>query len=89
MSHRHVGLFPASFEFLKTQLLDHKLHAGLRAILSIAQGVEHSNHGFHARDEFIHWSELSKNLRKPRSGTETAACNHPKADGSIRALGSE
>ena len=65
MSHRHVSLFPATFELLEAQLIDHKLHPGLHAIFSIAQGVEHPNHGFHARDEFIHRRELPKHLREP------------------------
>src|SRR5437868_15071579 len=84
MPHRHVGLFPAVFELLETQLVDDKFHPSLRAVFSIAQRVEYSNHGFYTWDELIHRSELSKNLREPRGRTETTTCDHAKSDDAIR-----
>src|SRR4029079_2962091 len=84
MSHRHVGLFPAVFELLETQLVDDKFHPSLRAVFSIAQRVEYSNHGFYTWDELIHLRELSKHPGEPRGRTESAGCDHSKTDGSIR-----
>ena len=65
MSHRHIGLFPATFELREAQLFNHKLHPGFRAIFSIAQGIEYPDHGFYTRDKFVHRGEFTKNLRYP------------------------
>ena len=86
MPHRHIGLFPAALEFLEAQLFDHELHAGLGAILSIAQGIEHPDHGFDARNELVHRRKFPKDLRQPWGRPEPASCNHAEADRSIRAL---
>ncbi len=51
-----IGLFPATLEFLEPKLLNDKFHAGLVAILSVPQRIEHFDDGLN-RWESIRPSE--------------------------------